>query len=160
MMMNPKDEKKDDLVEMCKELGLSAAEQEAALAFLSGEAGEEALAKISLRDLSETDSPAFSRIQYELLRKEKMEEIKKLFLLLFAAGQSTCYRMMNKTYIRRRQLADVDPIKLAAVQSAVVGFTAYSISSYQLVELMEFFDDKPDTIRQILNYDKNGLPNG
>ncbi|MDE7299218.1 MAG: hypothetical protein K2N94_10385, partial [Lachnospiraceae bacterium] len=159
--MNPREEEKNQLSEMCDQLGLSEEEKDAAMAFFSGEAGEEALTKIRFRDLSGTSSDALEMIMYELTRKEKTAELGKLFLLLFAAGQSTCWRLLReKTYIRKKFISDVDPAKAAAVYGAELGMSAYYLSAYSLVELMELMDDTPGTIQQMLNYEKSGTEDG
>ena len=78
MEKNREKNKKRDakILEMCDELGLTQEEKEAALAFLSGEAGEKVLEKIKFRDLAGANSNAFQVVVHELIYQEKKEKKK------------------------------------------------------------------------------------
>ena len=96
-MMNRREEREDNWDAVCELLGLSDEEKEAVMAFLSDQAGEEALLKLSFRDISEIPSDTLDELSKEFLKKREKKVLSnsKLFLLLFAIGQSTCYKLFE-----------------------------------------------------------------
>lgn len=145
-------EKESKLSEMCDELGLSGEEKEAALKFLSGEADEEILSGFKFRDITEVSSSALPIIANEFVRREKSGEVKKLFLLLFAIGEATCYRLIDRTYIGYRRLEGVDPVKRVAVCGMSTGMCNYKLSSYTVNEVISAADGRAENIKKALEY--------
>ena len=141
-MMEKGKEKGSKLLEMCDELGLVEEEKEAALKFLSGEAGEEILSTFKFRDMTELTSDALWAISNEAVRGENNEKIKKIFLLLFAMGEVTCYRLIDRTYINYQRLKGVDPVKRAAVCGMSTGMASYRFSSHAVTELISVADGR------------------
>ena len=70
-MMNRREEREDNWDAVCELLGLSDEEKEAVMAFLSDQAGEEALLKLSFRDISEIPSDTLDELSKEFLKKRK-----------------------------------------------------------------------------------------
>ena len=151
-MMEREKEKGSKLLEMCDELGLSGEEKEAALKFLSGEADEEILSVFKFRDITEVTSSTLPIIANEFVRGEKSKEIRKLFLLLFAIGEATCYRLIDRTYIGYRRIEGVDPVKRAAVCGMSAGMSNYKLTSYTVTELISVADGRAENIKKALEY--------
>ena len=151
-MMEKGKEKGSKLLEMCDELGLVEEEKEAALKFLSGEAGEEILSTFKFRDMTELTSDALWAISNEAVRGENNEKIKKIFLLLFAMGEVTCYRLIDRTYINYQRLKGVDPVKRAAVCGMSTGMASYRFSSHAVTELISVADGRAENIKKALEY--------
>lgn len=157
-----KNEKRDaKILEMCDELGLTQEEKEAALAFLSGEAGEEVLEKIKFRDLAGANSNAFQVVVHELIYQEKKDDnqkicIKNLFLLLFAIGEATCSWLLSKTYIGYRQfgLSGADAAKVTAVCVASIGRATYRVTAYVMEDLMSVAKKDPEVLQRAMGYGK------
>ncbi len=157
-----KNEKRDaKILEMCDELGLTQEEKEAALAFLSGEAGEEVLEKIKFRDLAGANSSAFQVVVHELIYQEKKDDnqkicIKNLFLLLFAIGEATCSWLLSKTYIGYRQfgLSGADAAKVTAAYAANIGRATYRVTAYVMEDLMSVAKKDPEVLQRAMGYGK------
>ncbi|MDE7325261.1 MAG: DUF4132 domain-containing protein [Lachnospiraceae bacterium] len=151
-MMERREEKGNKLLEICDELGLSVEEKEIALKFLSGEAGEGILSKIQFRDMTKTVSKTLQTVSLELMRKEKKEELKRWFLLLFAMGEASCYDLLDKTYIGYKNLADVDPSKRTVLCGMSISMFYYNFSSYAFTELISIADKDSRIIKKALDY--------
>lgn len=154
-MMQRDEEKNGKWAQMCDELGLSQEEKEAALAFLSGGAGEEVLERISYRDLAGANSSAFQVAANEMMRKEKQEGIQKLFLLLFAIGEASCNWLLCKIYINYRQLSGADPAKVTATYAANIGRATYRTTAYVMKDLMSLAKNDPEIMQQAMGYGRS-----
>lgn len=103
-------------------LGLGGGELDAAEKYLKGEAGEEILAGITFRDMTQMppEKPkAFDALFSSYLKKKRNEEASKLFNLVYAVGGSTSYVCFRYIYdfanaVRCDQLR-VDRAKALAV---------------------------------------------
>ncbi len=151
-MMEKSREKGNKFSEMCNELGLLGEEKEVALKFLSGEAGEEILSKIKFRDMTDAVSGTFQSMSYELVRAGKKEEISRLFLLFFAMGEATCYRLIDKTYINYRYLTSIDPAKRILLYGISNAMANYSISSYSIMSVISTANNDAKILKEALNY--------
>lgn len=141
-------------------LCLSQEEERAALEFLEGRTGEEALAGFTFQDLADVPDGPVLKLFTELLRRKKNNEVKRLFLLLFARGQATCYRMLPVQLYGQEEFYGVDAAKRTAVYGAAIGQGAHYPSVHSLNRLLEFADHQPDTLRRALEYEKNKFING
>ena len=155
-MMNRREEREDNWDAVCELLGLSDEEKEAVMAFLSDQAGEEALLKLSFRDISEIPSDTLDELSKEFLKKREKKVLSnsKLFLLLFAIGQSTCYKLFDRMYTRIGLIQDIDPAKRTAVYGASTGMYSYYINNYLISNLIKSAEGNPKIIRQALDYEK------
>ncbi len=150
-------------------LCLSQEEKQAAQDFLDGGTGEEALAGFTFQDLSDVPDEPVLKLFTELFRRKKTNEVKRLFLLLFARGQATCYRMLPVQFYGQEEFYGVDAVKRTAVYGAAIGQGVYRAvvgqgvhypSVHSLNRLLEFADHQPDTLRRALEYEKNKFING
>lgn len=150
-------------------LCLSQEEEQAAQEFLDGRTGEEALAGFTFQDLSDVPDGPVLKLFTELFRRKKTNEVKRLFLLLFARGQATCYRMLPEQFYGQEEFYGVDAAKRTAVYGAAIGQGVYRAvvgqgvhypSVHSLNRLLEFADHQPDTLRRALEYEKNKFING
>lgn len=150
-------------------LCLSQEEEQAAQEFLDGRTGEEALAGFTFQDLSDVPDEPVLKLFTELFRRKKTNEVKRLFLLLFARGQATCYRMLPVQFYGQEEFYGVDAAKRTAVYGAAIGQGVYRAvvgqgvhypSVHSLNRLLEFADHQPDTLRRALEYEKNKFING
>lgn len=83
----------DKIISALEGLQLGGGELEAAEKYLRGEAGEEILAGIAFRDMTQMSSDslqAFDPLFDSFYKKKRYEEAGKLFNLLYAIGGSTC----------------------------------------------------------------------
>lgn len=158
--MMKREEREEGWDIVCEHLGLSEEEKEAAVAFLSDEAGEEALLKLSFRDISEMHSDTLGELVKEFSKRNAKQTSSKLFLFLFAIGQSTCYKLFDRMYIRIDSIENVDPAKRTAVYGASIGMHSFYINSYLMFDLIKSADDNPEIIRQALDYEKSRQENG
>ena len=149
-MMTRREEREANWDAVCELCGLSDEEKEAVMAFLSDQAGEEALLKLSFRDISEIPSDTLDELSKEFLKKREKKVLSnsKLFLLLFAIGQSTCYRLFDRMYTRIGLIQDIDPAKRTAVYGASTGKYSYYINSYLISDLIKSAEDNPKIIRR------------
>lgn len=142
-------------------LGLTQEEERAAREFFCGQAGEEVLAGISFLDLEEMPRKVVADFFLELGKKRQFAEFKRLFLLVFARGQATCYGMMPPMiYGSCRELCGVDGAKRAAVYGALIGMNLRRPNIYALDNLLEFADHDLEMLKRALAYEKNKAING
>nr|MDE7297669.1 hypothetical protein [Lachnospiraceae bacterium] len=160
-MMNPREKQSDGLQAVLEQLCLSDGEERAAEEFLAGRAGEEALAGVEFRDLTDMQWTAAEKLFQELIKKKKHGEVKRLFLLLFARGQATCYQLMpHEFYGRIDELEGVDGTKRAVVYAAAIGTNLHYFNAHTLTSLLELTDQEPGTLKRAFEYEKNKFVNG
>lgn len=159
-MTNQKVAQSDGLQAVLQALCLSEEEERAAREFFAGQAGEEVLAKFEFRDLAEAASDPSKKLFKELTKKRKHSEIRRLFLLLFAKGQTTCLWMLPEDlYGLMEELGDVDGAKRAAMYAVGIGVGVRNANVYSLVNLLEFADYDSQTLKKALEYEKNTFLN-
>lgn len=128
----------DKLDEILDLLGLSMDEKFAAAAFYNNEADEEALKAITFLDLSAVSPASAKKVEElagKLVQKKRMDELARLFLLVFARGGTTCYPMFSKDHLELiAQTQGMDRAKVVAVYSAkVVKEACQNIHSIQAI---------------------------
>ncbi len=161
-MTNQKENQGSGLEAVLEQLELSEREMQAARDFLAGRAGEEVLEGMEFRDLKDVVFTPFQNLFQELRKKRKYAELKRLFLLLFARGQATCYWLMpTELYGQKKELEGVDRAKQAAVYAVAIGAGLHHLMNAQTWEsLLEFVDYNPGTLKKAFTYEKNKFVNG
>ena len=141
-------------------LELSEEEKSAAKAFYTKKAGEEVLNSISFKDLSVVAPDAVENLAKELIKKKKQAEFARLFLLVFARGQSTCYLMFTTDQLKMlSKIKGMDMAKLAAVYSIKAGMESYP-SFTDMNEVFAVSKYSTDAIRRAIDYEKSSIENG
>lgn len=151
-----------------KQIRLSGGERKVAEAYLSGVAGEEALESLHFRDLSKTIYGASQKRIRELLQEKKEDVLKRLFSLLFAVGEATCYWMMPMELYHAfgrlcdapEELSDAAAAKVVSVYAVVAGLNLCDRNENPFALLLKLAKDDPEIIRQALEYEKNEFING
>ena len=95
-MMNPRDMHSRKLIEVIEQIPLPKDKMVLAEVYLMQEAGDEVLEQFDFQDLSEIEGGKSAKVFYELTRKGRKEEARRLFKLLFAIGWSTCCHMLGR----------------------------------------------------------------
>ena len=105
------------------ELGLDRRELDIAERYMEDEAGEEALAGITFRDMTqmpEGKTAAFDKLLMSYYNKKRYEVAGKIYNLMYAVGGSTCIACFrygyNFTTIAREGKLKTDPVKLLAAE--------------------------------------------
>ncbi len=153
----------DKLEEILDLLGLSADEKFAAVAFYHKEAGEEALKQIAFWDLSAVSPDTVKKVEKlitKLVQKKRMDELSRLFLLVFARGESTCHPIFSKDHLGLiAETPGVDLAKVAAVYSAKEGENAYP-NIYSVQSVFDVAKRSTKTIRQAVCFTKHDAGSG
>ncbi len=158
-MKNPKDIQSQKVSEVLEQLHLSGDMLEKAEEYLLGDGGEECLEQFDFQDLSAVPSDKAVRLFRDYMRKGKREELNRLFRLLFAVGQSTCYQLVPLELVRQ---GDVlwDEDKCTAVYGTHIGMSQYCLNSYNLNGLMAVAKNRPENLEKAIGYQKNDAENG
>ncbi len=144
-------------------LPLSAAERQSAEDFLRGSVGHEALDSFAFESLSAIIADPAIRLFRELVKNGKRDIASRLFSILLAKGDSTCYRMIPMDVIDPEKGAidvEVDVAKKAATYAAIIGADLYPLGSYSRDRLVEIACRKTEILKQALQYEKNDSDNG
>ncbi len=166
-MLNRKGDSVGKWEELFAELELSAAEQEAAKAYLAGERGKDALGEISFRDLSAVQGEAVRKRFDNLIEKKErfgLQDVKadmgRLFQLLFARGKSTCCQMVPVNLYRILAPTEwADAPKMAAAHAAGSGMSTYPFSR-NLLSVFEAAKSSPEILKQALSMEVSQSVNG
>lgn len=154
--------------ELCRQIHLSGGERKVAQAYLSGVAGEEALGSFHFRDLSKTIYGASQKLIRELLKEKKEDELKRLFSLLFAVGEATCYWLMPMEFYRAfgafcdvpGKLSGASAAKAVSIYAVVAGLNLCDRNMNPFDLLLRLAGHEPEVLRQALGYEKNKFING
>ena len=146
-MKNPKDIQSQKVLEVLEQLNLSEDMLEKAEEYLLEDGGEECLEQFAFQDLSAVPADRAVRLFRDYMKKGKTEEMNRLFRLLFAVGQSTCYQLVPLELVRREgMLWDAD--KCTAIYGTHIGMSQYCLTSYNLSSLMDV--EKQSVIRKMM----------
>lgn len=160
-MMNPKDARMQKIMEVLEQVSLNENQLTQLEAYLSGEAGEEVLETLGFEDLSKVPSDKFVRLFRELVNKGRKEEAGRLFNIVFAIGQSTCYSFVPIDMITQNQGITTDAAKKAAVYAAMLGMNQYGLHHGIVIKtLIDIADKKPENLKTAIAYQKHELDNG
>lgn len=161
--MNVPNTLQEKIFEFFNKLPLSGAERQAAQDYLSGKAGHEVLNAFSFEDLSAVPADPAIRLFRELISAKERETAAKLFSVLLAKGDSTCFRMIPIQIIDPEKGAvdiGTDSAKKAAVYAEILGTETYPLGSYSRDRLVDIACGKAETLKQALNFQKSKSENG
>ncbi len=160
-MMNPKDIRNKKMMEALYELKLPDDVMSELEAYLSGEKGEEALEKLAFQNLENVKAEKFKSLFYDLVNKKRKEEAEKLFNILFAIGQSTCYQLVPMNILSANEsFTESDAAKKAAVYGVHIGMNQYGMHGYNIKALINMAGKSHENICKAIEYQKNDLDNG
>ena len=115
---------------------------------------------IAFRDLSAVTPDPVRTLARELVRKKRLEELARLFLLVFARGQSTCCRMFTTGDLELlARESQMDLAKLTAVYSEKVDAGPYP-NSLSVAAVCDVAKHSTKTIRRALEYMKGSENSG
>lgn len=167
-MTNPKDKNQQKMLEVIELLSLSREELALAEAYLSGEKNEEVLAQFPFRDISGVLPNPFWQVFEELKSRERTEEVRHLFELLFAIGQSTCHALVPPDIIKDTLKSfqfECDAAKKTAVFGAMIAcehgqfhFSGYAID--RLMKIAGLSSQRAEKLKEAYTYQKNADNNG
>ncbi len=160
-MRNPKNVQNQKILEVLDQLNLSEAELETAETYLAGEAGEGGLERFAFRNLERVQPDKAVKLFRDYMRKGRKEEADRLFRLLFAVGQSTCYKLVPMDVCWDGNggfLSDAD--KKAAVYAVHIGTSPYHLFGYALRNLIRAAGDSAENLKRAVGYQKNDADNG
>ncbi|MDE7300398.1 MAG: hypothetical protein K2N94_16495, partial [Lachnospiraceae bacterium] len=161
--MNAPGSLQEKFFELLNRLPLSEKERHAAEDYLSGKAGHEILDCFSFEDLSAIPADPAIRLFRELTKAKNHGTAAKLFSVLLAKGDSTCYRMIPMEAINPEKGAvdlEVDSAKKAAAYAAILGANLYPLGSYARDQLVVVACRKAEILKQALRFEKNKSQNG
>lgn len=164
-MNHPDDMRVQKMLEVLSLLQLESRQMEAAEDYLVEEQGEEALLKLTFKDLStvsEQDAQSFQRLFRELEGKGRTKEFQRLFDIIFSVGQSTCFGLFPSDMLTYSdcKAASIAPEKLTAVMASLMGNSFYMLNEHQLNRLINKANSKPDILKQAEAYQKGEYDNG
>ncbi|MDE7327776.1 MAG: DUF4132 domain-containing protein [Lachnospiraceae bacterium] len=150
----------EKLEEVLDLLELSVEEKFAAAAFFNREAGEEILSQIAFRDLSVVPCDVVEKFRKNLVQKKRMDELARLFLVLFVRGESTCHPMFSKDHLELvAKTQGMDLAKVAAVYGAKVGQeTDHNV--YSIQPIFDIVKSSTKVLRQAIGFAKHDPGNG
>ena len=154
-MISPKDSYAAKAAALLEKENLFSAEEISLIEdYLCGEAGDEALAEIGYRDLSEAAQPlAVNNIYMNMLEKGMLDEAKRLEDLLFAAGEASCYKMFSLlTYRSKEHCIMLEPAKKAAVYASLMSQSINELKTYHLEKLIADAQEKPEHLKKAMEY--------
>ena len=167
-MTNPKDKNQQKMLEVIELLSLSREELALAEAYLSGEKNEEVLAQFPFRDISGVLPNPFWQVFEELKSRERTEEVRHLFELLFAIGQSTCHALVPPDIIKDTLKSfqfECDAAKKTAVFGAMIAcehgqfhFSGYAID--RLMKIAGLSSQRAEKLKEAYTYQKSADNNG
>lgn len=164
-MKNPNNDMIEKMRDALEDLKLEECQIEIIESYLSGETEKETLQALTFQDLSKISSDQRESLYYlfrNTMNKGKIEEQEKLFEVLFAIGQSTCYEMFP-IYILNTSQKYVLPFsreKLASICAEHIGNNQYWIQSGTIKNLFSIADNDPEIIKKALAYHKSEYDNG
>lgn len=164
MIGNPQDIRIQKMMEVLKKLSLAEDQLDIAEAFLTGETEEASLDGLAFQDLSKTsqqDIRDFESLFYDLFRKGRKEEFRKLFLVVFAIGKSTSgalipYSLMN-TLTKEPELLPAP--RAVSIFAEAIGNNQNMIQTYNM-ESLKRLAGTPETVREAMEYHKGEYANG
>lgn len=160
-MVNPKDLWNSKMTEALDLLKLPESHLGIAETYIMQEEGEASLKQLTFQDLSSIPSEKFIKLFREMGKKGKKEEAARLFRLLFAVGQCTCYHLIPMDLLTLKQGAiDCDSDKKAAVYGIAIGMSPYTLGGYSMKALMLLAEDNPENLKKAIGYRDNGTANG
>ncbi len=144
-------------------LPLSVTERKSAEDFLLGNVGREVLCSFTFENLSTVIPDPAIRLFRELVKNGKRDIASRLFSVLLAKGDSTCFRMILMDIIDPEKGAvdvEVDAAKKAATYAAIIGADLYPLGSYSRDRLVDIACGKTEILRQAIQYEKNDSDHG
>ena len=144
-------------------LPLSVTERKSAEDFLLGNVGREVLCSFTFENLSTVIPDPAIRLFRELVKNGKRDIASRLFSVLLAKGDSTCFRMILMDIIDPEMGAvdvEVDAAKKAATYAAIIGADLYPLGSYSRDRLVDIACGKTEILRQAIQYEKNDSDDG
>ncbi|MDE7327778.1 MAG: DUF4132 domain-containing protein [Lachnospiraceae bacterium] len=131
--------------------------------FLAGRAGHEVLDNFTFKDLAKTPADPSIRLFRELVKEGERGIAARLFSVLLAKGDATCYRMIPMGVIDPEKGAadvEVDAAKKAATYAAILGADLYPLDSYSRDRLVDIACGKAEILRQAIQFGQNMSENG
>lgn len=122
--MNAPDVLEEKFFELFNRLRLSEAEQQAAKGYISGKAEHNVLDSFIFEDLSVIPADPAIRLFRELVKTNQRDIAGRLFSVLLAKGESTCFRMIPMEVIDPQKGAthlEIDTEKKTALYAAILG---------------------------------------
>lgn len=162
-MIHPEEQRIMKMMEVLERSSLFA-KDELALAedYLLGNAGQQELETLAFRDMSGASDhtvAGFATIFEELMNKGRMEEGRRLVQILFAAGQTTCMKLLPSSslfYNRIREFFPEDPVKRVLVCARKPKEWHYiSVDRAAISYLIKLADNAPENIKKALECQKN-----
>ena len=100
-MLRAQNGQADKVMEALEGLNLTDSERELAGKYLKGEAGEEILAELTVRDMSGIGASIVktlpvAKLMGSFTKKKQYGEAERLFNLLFALGSHTCFQCLGQ----------------------------------------------------------------
>ncbi len=160
-MMSPENLRNQKVMEVLELLSLPEDELTLAEACFLGEKGEEAFGQFTFRDLSGVPSDKSVRVFRDLMKRGRKEEMERLFRILFAIGQSTCYQLvpMDMMNINREAFA-CEPDMKASIYGTFIGLNAYALRGNTIKNLIDMAQGSGEVLKRALSYQKNSIENG
>ncbi|MCM1119415.1 MAG: DUF4132 domain-containing protein [bacterium] len=163
------------MMEALEGLELTDRELELAEKYLKGEVEEEALAEVTVRDMSgipQSKALAVTKLLGSLMKKKQYEETKRLFNLLYALGSHTCFPCLYQEFLIFMELIRnvearkfrIESYKWLAVYVRYTystyamwdRYNPYFLSGSMLNTLKKHADGLPETVRRALREYESG----
>ena len=161
--MDAKNTLEEKFITLFTTLPLNHTERQSAEDFLSGKADHKVLEDFTFENLSSIPADPAIRLFRELVKNGKHDIAAKLFSVLLAKGESTCYRMIPMEVIDPEKGAvdiEIDAAKKAATYAAILGADLYPLGSYSRDQLVDIACGNAEILKQALQYQKNESDNG
>ncbi len=167
-MLRAENLQNEKIMNALEELGLGSGELEAAGKYMGGEAGEEALAGMTFRDMAQMPpekTQTFHAILSSLFQKKRYEQAAKLFKLIYAVGGSTCYGCFGSIYdfshAVHTGVLKIDRAGALAVYIQYIATNSYQINAFNLkAAAANFAESDPRVVLKAYKEYKGRYSNG
>ncbi len=161
--MNAPDVLEEKFFELFNRLRLSEAEQQAAKGYISGKAEHNVLDSFIFEDLSVIPADPAIRLFRELVKTNQRDIAGRLFSVLLAKGESTCFRMIPMEVIDPQKGAthlEIDTEKKTALYAAILGADMYPLGAYSRDCLLDIACRKTEILKQAVSFEKSKSGHG
>lgn len=147
-MMRPQDDRDQRITEFLEEdIGLTQQELETAQGYLAGETGDEALEQFTYRDLTGASGAKVEKLFQSMLKRGRKEEAEKLFNVLFAVGQATCYPIISWDFFKLQKYTEVEAYKIAAIHGCKA-MKRWHFYVYDIRQTAKLAEENPEQLKK------------
>lgn len=167
-MIRPEDARIQKMMEVFEALALTSEELEIIERYLRDEAGEESLKGLAFRDMEKLSPEVKGKgceLGNNLLNKKHYGELKKMFKIMFALGQSTCGQAFVTSLMQfrdknLREQIGMSTVQFVALYARSLGHSMWFCRAHTLDGFYTLAEHNPENLRVALQYCTGGTSTG